>query len=216
MHGKRQRSAAERASPHGDQAARVPGRCSGVLSAAKREWEQPDPDSWFWPVIGAAVSILVILVLAGLVRNAVHLSYDESGSGCRSMTETSSTHLAWAMVPVRILVIAWVIGSALGLAGKLSADAPERLTDTRKYAVVGSVLLSLALMLFVGTNILATILPWVVLAGFTLVFVALGCLLAPVSRGLWLWLAVTWLLATGILLPVALVAVTRTQEILSC
>lgn len=167
-------------------------------------------------MVGALVSILVILLLAGLVRHAVDLTYDEGGSGCRYLTATSSRELAWAMAPVRGLVVLWVIASALGLASKLSADAPERLSDTRKYVVVGAVLLSLALMLFVGTDVLAAALPWAVLTLSTLVFVVLGCLLAPVSRGLWLVVAVVWLLGTGIVLPVALVALTRPGEIGIC
>ena len=193
------------------------GRCSGVLSAAKREWEHPDPDSWLLPVVGAVVSILGILLLAGLMRDVVDLAYDESGNGCSSLTATSSRELAWAMAPVRVLLVLWVIGSALGLASKLSADAPERLSDTRKYAAVGAVFLSFALMLFVGIpDFIVAAIPWAVLALLTLAVFVLACLRAPASRGRWLWFSAVWLLATGILLPLALVTLTRPGEVPIC
>ena len=204
-----------RGDPDHVQGAPATGRCSEVLSAAKREWERPDADSWRVPVIGAVVSLGGILLSAALLRSAVDFAYDDS-SGCRYLTATSAAALAWVMAPVRVLLVAWVIASALGLAGKLAADAPERLTDTRKYAVVGAVFLALALMLFVGADVLSAIVPLVLLVPLTLTVVVLLCLRAPVSRGRWLWLSVIWLLGTGIVLPVVLVILTRSGEVASC
>lgn len=158
----------------------------------------------------------LILLLAGLLRDAVDLAYDAGGNGCRTLTSASARDLTWALAPVRLLLVAWVIATALGLASKLSADDPARLRGTRTVALVGSAVLALGLMPFVGAIPLMAIWAIVVLWPLSIATLVLVCLRAPVSRGLWLWLTGSWIVVTGMILPVVLAVLTRTGEIPIC
>ncbi len=166
--------------------------------------------------MAAIGGLALILLLAVVLRGAVELAHDESGSGCRTLTAASARDLTWALAPVRLLLVAWVIGTGLGLASKLGANDPERLRSTRRIALAGSAVLALALMPFVGAIPLMAMWAVFILWPVSIATLIAVCLRAPVSRRRWLWLAGGWIVLTGMVLPVALAVVTRTGEIPIC
>jgi hypothetical protein len=162
------------------------------------------------------LSLAAILVLAAILHGAVNLEYDDSASGCRWLTEASSDDLAAAMLPVRVLVVGWVIASGLALTRPYVASGAR----SRGTVLIASIALAAAQMLFIATDLLSA-LVWLVALGL-IVLVTCGVLALSAATGesrprsSWLWTCIGWLLVTGVALPVALFILTDDGATRSC
>ena len=158
---------------------------------------------------GAMAALAVIVALAALAQNGAELVYEQSGNGCRALSGASNHDLEVALLPVRILVVFWVLATGMLL-------ALEGAGQDWRPAAVGVPLLAAAEMVFIGTDALSAAFPLIVLWIISLVMAAMLVTLAVRRRSAWAWLSVAWLAVATVVLPVALVAVSGDGAIRSC
>ncbi len=150
-------------------------------------------------------ALAVIVVLAALAKDGVELVYEQSGNGCRHLTGASNRDLEAALLPVRILVVFWVLATGMLLAFEGAA------ADWRP-AALGVPLLAAAEMVSIGTDALSAAFPLLALWVISIAVAAVLVTLALRRRSAWAWLGVAWLAVV----TVALVAVSGDGAIRSC
>ena len=173
--------------------------------------------------LGAAIAasgLGGILVAAAVLHDGVTLAYDDSGKGCRTLTDASAHDLASALLPVRLLVAAWILATGIALMARLSAAAGGVGTFRWLGAIVAAAGLAVWQQAFIGTDGLSAAMPLVGLWLLVLVAVVALALSALARRrnpvAPWLWAFVKWLLVAGGALPLALLALTTNGAIHSC
>jgi hypothetical protein len=175
------------------------------------------------PVLVAAAAgcaLVAVLVAAAALHGTVTLVYDTSGNGCRTLMDASARELTRAMVPVRLLVVAWILATGVALSGRLSRTAGRARDSVQVAGTAGAVLLAIWLQFFIGTDALALLVPlaglWllVLIAVLVLVAVAMAQRHRPAAPRI--WSLTGWLLLTGGALPVLLHAVTDSGAVRSC
>jgi hypothetical protein len=171
-------------------------------------------------VAAAACTLGGILVAAGVLHDGVTLAYDESGNGCQTLMEASARDLASALLPVRLLVAAWVVATGTAL----TAGSSRSVSRAGGSASVGGTLAFAALAVweqaFIGTDPLSALAPllglWLLVLCAVVALVVSAVVRHRDALAPWLWAFVGWLLVAGGALPLALLALTTDGAIRSC
>jgi hypothetical protein len=170
-------------------------------------------------IVGTLAALGAVLAFASARHSTVALLYEDSGSGCRTLTAASSVQLARALVPVRILVGVWVASSGiLAVARVARSEAAARRRAAMAGAIV-AVALAGANQAFIGTDALSALVPLALLwLGVAAAVVGVG-VAAMIRRRepAASWLAyVGWLAVSGLALPLMLLRLTDDGAIRSC
>lgn len=164
-----------------------------------------------------SISIVGILMLAGVLRYAVlDLQYEGNGS-CAYLLDASADALQYAMLPVRALLFGWMLATGYWLTRGLYAGGS---TPLAVVCGVGAACFAIATQAFVamGGLLVVFLLPaiWVPTAVVLLGTGVWSFLRRGQQSAVWHYTLMVWMAFVGLLLPVLLLSLTGTGEVDSC